>query len=136
MDPSSGGAPPEAPESVDAGLKKLSRTLKRQPHLADVLQPRPHIHVPASSIDRQRSDIVDHTTALSVAKVIKRGRTDVPHRTLSRKDPMVYAKELFEEMKASMKAQNLNTSRMIRPNFEFRISSAQHLNHFSTAYNL
>jgi hypothetical protein len=31
-----------------------------------------------------------------IVKVIMRGRTDVPHRTLSRKDPVIFAKKLLK----------------------------------------
>jgi len=123
MDSSSSGAPPDASKSVETTLKELTRKLKKNPHLVDTLQSHPHVHVPASSVSRERSDIVDTTTALAIVKVIKRGRTDGPHRTLSRKDPVVYAKELFNQMKANMRAEHLNTFRMIHLNFEYLLPS-------------
>ncbi|THV65531.1 hypothetical protein D6D28_09029 [Aureobasidium pullulans] len=119
MDPSSDSPPLEPSKPIDTALKQLYRTLRREPHLIDVLQNRPHVQIPSSSVNRQRSDPVDHGTALSVVKVIKRGLTDGPRRTLSRKDPMVYAQELFDDMKANLKSLNLNTSRMLRQNFEY-----------------
>jgi hypothetical protein len=119
MDPSSSGAPPDSSKSVEDVLKQLTRSMKKNPDLIELLQSRPHVQVPTSSTSRLRSDIVDTSTALAVVKVIKRGRTDVPHRTLSRKDPVVFAKDLFNEMKANMKAEHLNTSRMIPMNFQY-----------------
>ncbi|TIA28325.1 hypothetical protein D6C78_10798 [Aureobasidium pullulans] len=119
MDLSNDSNPSEPPKSIDAASKQLYRQLRKEPHLIDLLQHRPHIQIPSSSVDRQRSDTVDYGTALSVVKVIKRGLTDGPRRTLSRKDPMVFAQELLDDMKANMKSINLNTSRMIRQNFEF-----------------
>ncbi|THW84887.1 hypothetical protein D6D17_09281 [Aureobasidium pullulans] len=89
------------------------------------------LSISKSSVFRQRSDPVDPVTTNLVVKTIKRGLTDGPRRTVSNKDPVIYAEQLFNQMKANLKSLNLNTSRMIQSNFEFLLPGRS-----STKYQL
>ncbi|CAD0037536.1 unnamed protein product [Aureobasidium pullulans] len=121
----------DKPKSLTTSIEEHASSLQNQPWTINTLQNRPLLSMSTSSIFRQRSDPVDPVTANMVVKTIKRGLSDGPRRTLSNKDPVVYAEQLFNQMKANLKSLNLNTSRMIQSNFEFLLPGRS-----STKYQL
>lgn len=91
----------------------------------------PFVFKDVANLFMLRSDPVDPVTTKLVLKTIKRGFTDGPRRTVSNKDPVVYAEQLFNQMRANLKSLNLNTSRMIQSSFEFLLPGR-----LSTKYQL
>ncbi|THY03750.1 hypothetical protein D6D03_04154 [Aureobasidium pullulans] len=121
----------DKPKSLTTIIEEHTSSLQNQPWTIDKLQNRPPLSISTSSVFRQRSDPVDPVTANMVVKTIKRGLTDGPRRSVSNKDPVIYAEQLFNVMKANLKSLNLNTSRMIQSNFGFLLPDR-----FSTRYQL